>query len=271
MERPFRGVQVRYGVAFEIRNHLKRIKHWKLFYVKPINELTVPGYHFYYGEDVGLDPFSNTLIYYPKVIQREVKYNDIATDYDARLHTCVQSPPPPEIIFDNVAVIPLRSIWNLFHFMEGSNTIIHNLFYAIPRIPVSPSPLAHALGKVLLSFPRHRGGLLLRLVPRLSGRHSGQPPRGRATDDSGTRDADETPQESFISSCGGRCCVGLRHRLFIVWSSPFSCFGARRRRRGFVVISTSNSTNRKRRLPRGKSRICRDAARSVTSTTRTKS
>ena len=93
---------------------------------------------------MGLDPFSNTLIYYPKVIQREVKYNDIATDYDARLHTRVQSPPPPEIIFDNVAVIPLRSIWNLFHFMEGSNTIIHNLFYATPRIPVSPPPLAHA-------------------------------------------------------------------------------------------------------------------------------
>ncbi|KAK8810829.1 hypothetical protein WA556_003913 [Blastocystis sp. ATCC 50177/Nand II] len=79
---------------------------------------------------------SNTLFYYPRVAKFERKYDDRAADCNARVFTRTDAAPSPDVVFDRVGVVSFRAMYNLFHFMEGSNVLLHNLFFYHPRIPV---------------------------------------------------------------------------------------------------------------------------------------
>lgn len=123
--------------------HLEQMKRFALLSFNPIKELHVPGYRFRYGEDIVVSASSNTLFYYPRVAKFERKYDDRAADCNARVFTRTDAAPSPDVVFDRVGVVSFRAMYNLFHFMEGSNTLLHNLFFYHPRIPVVPFPSTH--------------------------------------------------------------------------------------------------------------------------------
>lgn len=88
---------------------------------------------FYYAENVLLNPLENRLYYQPKNQSSHVEINNP--------HFCkVRSTNEPivmsnSVVYDRVAIIPYRHVFNIFHYMEGTNTLVHvlRLFnYSLP-------------------------------------------------------------------------------------------------------------------------------------------
>lgn len=88
---------------------------------------------FYYAENVVLNPIENRVYYRPKNQSSHVDVNNP--------HFCkVRSTNEPivmnnSVVYDRVAIIPYRNALSIFHYMEGTNTLVHvlRLFnYSLP-------------------------------------------------------------------------------------------------------------------------------------------
>ena len=87
-------------------------------------EMEIPGFSFFYGENIRFDVANNTLCYPLQVLNGDcLIYNEGSYPYERILFTkkvlsndCV--------VFDRVVVIPFRSYWNIFHFAECMNTLV---------------------------------------------------------------------------------------------------------------------------------------------------
>ena len=97
-------------------------------------------YPFWYGEDIFVDVKRNMLVYPMKTLIRDGMLNPNPNDENVRLLLDRGRIKACDVVYDKVGVVPYRNHYNLFHFLEGTNTIIEYYLNDQLNAPV-PSPI----------------------------------------------------------------------------------------------------------------------------------
>lgn len=86
--------------------------------------MDIAGLSFLYGEGIILDVANNTLYYQLQVLHKECMINPNPKDQNTRVIYINSLNSTNAASFDHVVVIPFRALNNIFHFAEGTNTIV---------------------------------------------------------------------------------------------------------------------------------------------------
>ena len=92
--------------------------------VTAADEFQASDYDFWYAEDVLVDVPNDTLLYTPKFSNEVGVYSSHPFDENTRIRITNQTMEQLPVVYDKVGVVPYRNHYNLFHFLEGTNTII---------------------------------------------------------------------------------------------------------------------------------------------------
>ena len=125
-------------------------------------------YPFWYGEDIFVDVKRNMLVYPMKTLIRDGMLNPNPNDENVRLLLDRGRIKACDVVYDKVGVVPYRNHYNLFHFLEGTNTIIE--YYLNNQLNASVCFIGLSSPLVLLSLSgsRFRIAFVSRLVSWLS-------------------------------------------------------------------------------------------------------
>lgn len=125
-------------------------------------------YPFWYGEDIFVDAKRNMLVYPMKTLIRDGMLNPNPRDENVRLLLGRRRIKACDVVYDKVGVVPYRNHYNLFHFLEGTNTIIE--YYLNNQLNASVCFIGLSSPLVLLSLSgsRFRIAFVSRLVSWLS-------------------------------------------------------------------------------------------------------
>ena len=98
-------------------------------------ELRLGKFGIEYGENFHLNPRTNFLSYQLRALWRPHldKKGDGA---HVRMKLSRRALPPAGVVYDKVGVVPLRTLYNIFHFAEGLNTLARFLMRNGNRFPV---------------------------------------------------------------------------------------------------------------------------------------
>lgn len=89
-----------------------------------LEELTVPGYDFWYGESISLNYATNTLYYYARSINRSYCINRVGYLSNSRIVFTNESLLEGETVYDKVVVVPFRALYEIYHALEGINALV---------------------------------------------------------------------------------------------------------------------------------------------------
>ena len=125
-------------------------------------------YPFWYGEDIFVDVKRNMLVYPMKTLIRDGMLNPNPNDENVRLLLDRGRIKACDVVYDKVGIVPYRNHYNLFHFLEGTNTIIE--YYLNNQLNASVCFIGLSSPLVLLSLSgsRFRIAFVSRLVSWLS-------------------------------------------------------------------------------------------------------
>lgn len=100
-------------------------------------ELWLKKYHLLYGENMQMNVRDNIVDYHLRVLST----GSMDTKSMHSIHVCVRTSvrplPVPGVTYDMVGIVPFRSLYNLFHFPETVNTIVHFILHYEKQFPVS--------------------------------------------------------------------------------------------------------------------------------------
>lgn len=125
------------GFSSRIRLNLYRLK--QMSFLMPLSgkaELRLEKYNLLYGENMQMNVRENIVDYHLRVLRRE----SMDTKSMHSIHVCVRTSvrplPAPGVTYDMVGIVPFRSLYNLFHFPETVNTIVHFILHYEKQFPV---------------------------------------------------------------------------------------------------------------------------------------
>ena len=122
--------------------------------IKGKAELHMTAYPFWYGEDIFVDVKRNMLVYPMKTLIRDGMLNPNPNDENVRLLLDRGRIKACDVVYDKVGVVPYRNHYNLFHFLEGTNTIIE--YYLNDQLNASVCFIGLSSPLVLLSLSGSR-------------------------------------------------------------------------------------------------------------------
>lgn len=122
--------------------------------VTATDEFQASDYDFWYAEDVYVDVKNDTLIYTPKFSSEVGVYASHPFDENTRIQITNQTMKQPQVVYDRVGIVPYRDHYNLFHFLEGTNTIIE--YYLNDQLNASVCFIGLSSPLVLLSLSGSR-------------------------------------------------------------------------------------------------------------------